>query len=61
MFSDPLLQDRYLRHINKLIELAQKELDRTSHDPQYQGVALMYYNRFMDAREVFNRYQEEPY
>ncbi len=53
MFSDPLLQDRYLRHINKLIELAGKELDRTSHDPQYHGLALMYYNRFIDARELF--------
>src|SRR5450755_2786585 len=30
MFSDALLQDRYVRHINKLIVLAQKELDRTS-------------------------------
>ncbi|MBF0511751.1 MAG: DUF1957 domain-containing protein [Candidatus Omnitrophica bacterium] len=57
MFTDPLLQDRYLRHINKLIELAQKELNRTLHDPQYHGLALMYYNRFMEARDVFgNRY-----
>jgi 1,4-alpha-glucan branching enzyme len=53
MFSDTLLQERYLRHINKLVELAEKELDRTSHDPQYHGLALMYYNRFIDARELF--------
>ena len=59
MFSDPLLQDRYVRHINKLIELAEKELDRTSHDPQYHGLALMYYNRFIDAREIFvHHYQK---
>ncbi len=58
MFSDPLLQDRYVRHINKLIELAEKELDRTSHDPQYHGLALMYYNRFIDARDIYiNHYQ----
>jgi 1,4-alpha-glucan branching enzyme len=59
MFSDTLLQDRYVRHINKLIELAEKELDRTYHDPQYHGLALMYYNRFIDARELFvHRYQK---
>jgi 1,4-alpha-glucan branching enzyme len=59
MFSDPLLQDRYVRHINKLIELAGKELDRTSHDPHYHGLALMYYNRFIDAREAFvHHYQK---
>ena len=59
MFSDRLLQDRYVRHINKLIELAEKELDRTSHDPQFYGLALMYYNRFIEAREVFiDHYQK---
>jgi len=59
MFCDPLLQDRYLRHINKLIELAEKELERTAHDPQYHGLALMYYGRFVDARDIFtHRYQK---
>jgi 1,4-alpha-glucan branching enzyme len=29
MLSDPLLQERYLRHINQLIELAHKEVERT--------------------------------
>ena len=53
MFSDPLLQNRYVQHINKLIELAEKEMDRTAHDPQYHGLALMYYNRFVEARDVF--------
>jgi len=53
MFCDPLLQERYVRHITKLIELAEKELDRTAHDPQYHGLAYMYYNRFKDARDIF--------
>ncbi|MCH7879731.1 MAG: hypothetical protein IH914_10515 [candidate division Zixibacteria bacterium] len=30
MFSDPLLQDRYERHLHELIELAEKEIHRTS-------------------------------
>jgi len=59
MFSDHLLQDRYVRHIDKLIELAEKEVARTAHDPQYHGLALMYYGRFMEARDVFvNHYQK---
>src|SRR5580704_16851252 len=53
MMSDPLLQDRYVRHIDKLIELAQKEIERTSHEPRFHGLALMYYDRFVDARLAF--------
>ncbi|MBF0490474.1 MAG: DUF1957 domain-containing protein [Candidatus Omnitrophica bacterium] len=59
MLSDPLLQGRYGRHINQLIELAEKELDRTAHDAQYHGLSLMYYNRYVEARNVFvNHYQK---
>src|SRR3954468_13907629 len=29
MLSDPLLQDRYLRHVNRLVELCEKEVERT--------------------------------
>ncbi|MDE1919957.1 MAG: DUF1957 domain-containing protein [Candidatus Omnitrophica bacterium] len=59
MFMDPLLQGRYVRHINKLIELAAKESDRTAYDPQFRGLALMYYNRFVEARDIFvNRYHK---
>ena len=59
MLSDHLLQDRYVRHIDKLIELSEKEVVRTSHDSEYHGLALMYYGRFMDARDVFvNHYQK---
>ena len=58
MFSDAFLQDRYLRHINKLIELAEKEIDQTGHEPHYHGLALMYHSRFLAARDLFaNRYQ----
>src|SRR5208283_4401960 len=38
---------------------AEKELERTLHDPQYHGLALMYYNRFIDARDAFiHHYQK---
>ncbi|MFP4066278.1 MAG: glycoside hydrolase family 57 protein [Spirochaetaceae bacterium] len=42
MLRDPLLQQRYMRHLEKLLELADKELHRTRGDPQMHRVAEMY-------------------
>jgi 1,4-alpha-glucan branching enzyme len=56
MFCDGLLQDRYLRHINKLIELAQKEIERTRWQPEFNSLALMYLNQFIAARDTFYRF-----
>ncbi len=53
MLKDPLLQDRYLKYVEKLIELAAKEIERTGHQPHYHGLALMYHRRFSEARELF--------
>ncbi|MDP8262015.1 MAG: DUF1957 domain-containing protein [Candidatus Ancaeobacter aquaticus] len=57
MFTDPLLQNRYLRHISRLIELAEKEVERTKWQPKYNTLALMYKNNFLNARYIF----EEKY
>jgi len=56
MFCDPLLQERYLKHINQLIELAHKEVERTRWQPQFNNLAQMYLARFYEARSVFERY-----
>lgn len=53
MFSDPLLQTRYIRHIDNLIVLSRKELERTRWQPEFHGLAQMYHARFCRAREVF--------
>jgi len=53
MLRDPLLQERYIRHIDRLIELAAKEMERTSYQPHYHGLALMYWQRFKDAKYLF--------
>jgi len=53
MFADPLLQDRYERHINKLIDLAGKEITRTRWEPEFNRLAQMYHYRFTTARDVF--------
>jgi len=52
MLSDGLLQQRYLRHLDQLIELAEKETARTWESP-FHATALMYRDRFYRARYVF--------
>ena len=57
MLSDPLLQYRYVRHIDNLIALTNKELERTRWQPEFFPLAQMYNHRFKRAREVFvNQY-----
>ncbi|MBN1913291.1 MAG: DUF1957 domain-containing protein [Candidatus Omnitrophica bacterium] len=56
MLSDALLQERYLRHINRLIELAHKEVERTRWQPEFNSLANMYLVRFYEARNTFERY-----
>ena len=59
MLQDPFLQDRYLRHLNKLIELAEKELERTGYQPHFHGIALMYHRKLLETREIFlERYKK---
>lgn len=54
MLSDDLLQRRYIRHIEKLIELAEKEVHRTRHKaPEFHAAANMYLDRFTAARRIF--------
>lgn len=60
MLKDPLLQDRYLRHIDRLIELANKEIGRTRFQAAFHETALHYYWQFTQARETFlNRYHRD--
>lgn len=53
MFQDPLLQSRYVQYLDRLIGLAEKEMDRTGFHPQFHGLALMYYRRLVEAKELF--------
>ncbi|MBU4377119.1 MAG: DUF1957 domain-containing protein, partial [Candidatus Omnitrophica bacterium] len=53
MLKDPLLQDRYIRHLDKLIELSEKEIERTGYQSHFHGLALMYRRRFLEAKETF--------
>lgn len=57
MLMDPLLQERYVQHLNQLIELSEREVERTKHDGAFHSLAQMYRDRFYKARHVFeNQY-----
>jgi len=57
MLTDPLLQERYLRHLEKLIDLSGKEIERTRWLPDFHPLAVRYHAIFRETREVFeNRY-----
>ena len=53
MLADPLLQQRYRRHLHRLIDLANLEVHRTRADAKFHHAALMYAERFSRARYVF--------
>jgi 1,4-alpha-glucan branching enzyme len=53
MMTDDLLKVRYAQHLDKLIELADKELERTRPEPHYNRLAQMYANRFRSLRHTW--------
>ncbi|MCD4780851.1 MAG: DUF1957 domain-containing protein [Candidatus Omnitrophica bacterium] len=53
MLQDPLLQDRYIRHLDKLIELSEKEIYRTQFEPHYHQLANNYHKQFKDYKDLF--------
>jgi len=53
MLDDELLKDRYERYLNNMVELCEREIDRTRFSPEFYKIALMYYHRFSQAREKF--------
>jgi 1,4-alpha-glucan branching enzyme len=58
MMKDTLLQQRYLKKIEQLIELSEKEVERTRWLPAYHDLAIMYRNHFQFCRYFFaEKYQ----
>ncbi|MGI8957022.1 MAG: glycoside hydrolase family 57 protein [Chthoniobacterales bacterium] len=54
MLRDQLLQERYLRHLERLIGLANQEIERNQNDPQLAGLSRFYRHFFVEAREFFD-------
>src|SRR3989338_4143677 len=55
MMADPLLQTRYIRHLERLIELSAREMHRTAHDGRFKSLAEMYHRLFTEALNIFCR------
>ncbi len=53
MLSNDLLQQRYIKYLNKHIELAEKEIKRTSYDERLNKLAHYYYERYSNDLHVF--------
>jgi 1,4-alpha-glucan branching enzyme len=55
MLADKLLEERYTRHLENLIELANKEVHRTANEAhEYQEVARMYAENLSVSRSLWN-------
>lgn len=60
MLADDLLRERYVRHLNKMVELCEKEIDRNRFNHDFHKLALMYYHRFARMRDKFtNAYNRD--
>ena len=60
MMIDPLLQQRYIRKLDKLIELSAKEVERTRWQPAFNKLALLYHWKFSQSRDLFiNKYKKD--
>ncbi|WP_457681504.1 glycoside hydrolase family 57 protein [Thermovibrio sp.] len=55
MLSDPLLKRKFEKFLERSIELAYKEVERTKGEPKLNALAKMYLERF---KEVLKSYQE---
>jgi 1,4-alpha-glucan branching enzyme len=53
MLTDDLLKVRYAQHLDTLVELAGRELERTRPEPQYHRLAQMYSDRFQSLRHTW--------
>ena len=53
MMNDSLLTGRYLRYLDRLIDLANREVERTQWLPEFHRLALMYHWRLTYARNTF--------
>ncbi|MFH1502092.1 MAG: 1,4-alpha-glucan branching protein domain-containing protein [Candidatus Eisenbacteria bacterium] len=53
MLQDPLLQERYMKHLEGLIELTGREMDRCRDDARLKGLAETYHRMFSETRTVF--------
>jgi 1,4-alpha-glucan branching enzyme len=59
MLRDDLLQSRYQRHLDKQIELAEKEITRTRQQPQLHKLARLYRRFFLSTKATYKKYNAD--
>lgn len=55
MLRDPLLQGRAARYLERGVELARLEIDRTAADARVGPLARFYLDRFIEARDFYEK------
>src|SRR5947207_710291 len=53
MLEDKLLQERYVRHLDQLVEFCQREVDRNRKNPQLHALSQFYFDIFSESRHFF--------
>lgn len=53
MLNNPLLKKRYIRHLEKLIELSEMEIYRTRHDQKFNVLSRMYHKKFKKTLRLY--------
>ncbi len=59
MLRDPLLQQRYLAHLETMQRLAEQEMRRTRGDANFAPLARLYAERLQGAAETYADYQQD--
>jgi len=54
MLQDELLRSRYVRHLDRIISLAERECDRTHGEPELQELARFYLDLLLSTRRQFD-------
>ncbi len=53
MLNDDLLRNRYARYLKQRLELAENEVRRTNRKPEFHETALMYRDRFLKFKHLY--------
>ena len=53
MLDNKLLQERYIKYLNKHIELSKKEIERTKDNPKINKLSHYYYDRYSNDLHIF--------
>ncbi|HSU57220.1 MAG TPA: DUF1957 domain-containing protein, partial [Candidatus Dormibacteraeota bacterium] len=56
MLLDPLLQKRYLRRLEEMLELAELEIHRTHWEKPFNELAIFYHKRFTTAHAYYTKH-----